>query len=220
MNKKGKKLSAWFYGLGVLVILAGFGLTAVLLIQGVKELPSSLRKAYDLNRLSPVVVPGSADLTLARSGAYAVYYEYRAMVDGKPYINKQTPPTLRCSLTSKTSGREIPVVPDFVDSNRYSGGGASYEERREGVLIMSSTLKTPGVYTFSCWYPGGEEEPKVVVSLGQNIAWEVMQALLRTAKPLSTGLALICGSGMAAILITAVVGVARHQRESFDEKQC
>ena len=211
MKKKGRKLSAWYYGMGVLIFVAGCLLTAVILFQGTKELPGSIRKAYDLNRLTQVVVPGSADLTLSRSGAYGVYYEYRGIIDGVEHMGGQTPPTLSCSILSTASGREIPVVPDFVDTNRYSGGGANYKERREGVLIMSTTIDKPGNYTFSCQYPGGEEQPKIVVSVGQNIAWEVIQTLLRTAKPAFAGLAVMCGASMVAIFVSAVIAVKRYR---------
>ena len=213
MNTKSRKLSAFYYSLGALIFVAGCLLTAVILLQGTKELPGLIRKAYDLNRLTQVVVPGSADLTLSRTGAYAVYYEYRGIVDGVEYIGDQMPPTLACSIISKASGREIPVVPDFVDTNRYSGGGANYQERREGVLVMSTTIVKPGNYTFSCQYPGGEEQPKIVVSVGQNIAWEVIQALFRAAKPVFAGLAVMCGASMIAIFISAVIAVNRHRNK-------
>ncbi len=147
MNTKSRKLSAWYYGLGALVFVAGCLLTAVILFQGAKELPGLIKKAYDLDRLAQVVVPGSTELTLTRTGVYGVYYEYRSSVDGVQYMGGQTPPILTCSIISNASGKEIPVVPDFVDTNRYSGGGGSYKERREGVLVMSTTIaKTRKLY--------------------------------------------------------------------------
>lgn len=215
MNTKSRKLSAWYYGLGALVFVAGCLLTAVILFQGAKELPGLIKKAYDLDRLAQVVVPGSTELTLTRTGVYGVYYEYRSSVDGVQYMGGQTPPTLTCSIISNASGKEIPVVPDFVDTNRYSGGGGSYKERREGVLVMSTTIAKPGNYTFSCQYPGGKEQPEIVVSVGQNIAWEVIQALLGTAKHAFSGLAIMCAASIVAIFISAVIAVKRHQAGKY-----
>lgn len=173
-------------------------------------LPAAMAEAYDLDRLTQVVVPGSADLTLSRTGAYAVYYEYRSVVDGVEYVGSETPPPLVCSLTAKATGREIPVVPDFVATNRY------YAEwgQRQGVLVMSTTVDEPGDYTFSARYPDDRERPPVVLAVGQNIFWEVGGIVVSVAGSVLSGvlggLIVLWGSVLAAVVIAIVVAVKRR----------
>ena len=73
MNTQKKKLSALYYGLGALILLFGCPIAAAILFFGTRDLPAAISDAYDLNGLTQVVVPGSVDLTLSRTGAYAVY---------------------------------------------------------------------------------------------------------------------------------------------------
>lgn len=121
------------------------------------------------------------------------------------------PPVLECSLTLKATGREIPVVPDFVETNRYSARLGRGRGKRAGVLIMSTTIDDPGNYTFSCRYADGREQPEIVLAVGQNILWEDIHIMARTAGSVLGGLAVLCSSGVVAIVIATVVGVKRHQ---------
>ena len=153
MSHRRIKPSGWYYGLAVLVLLLGWPVAVAASYPAVRDVPDAIREAYDLSRLTQVVVPGSAKVILSRTGAYGVYYEYRSVVDGVEYAAGQSPPSLECSLTSEATGRLIPVVPDLVETNRYDAGPG----RRAGVLIMSTTVDEPGSYVFSCRYTDGRE---------------------------------------------------------------
>jgi hypothetical protein len=200
------KPSGWYYGLAVLALLLGFPIAVAASYPAVRAVPAAIEKAYDLSRLTQVLVPGSAEITLSRTGAYAVYYEYRSVVDGTEYSGSQEPPSLECSLASATTGRELPVVPDVVETNRYDAGPG----RRAGLLIMSTTINDPGNYTFSCRYPDGREQPEIVLAFGHNIVWECIGVITRTAGPLLRGLAALVGSGVVASGIVIVVAILRY----------
>ena len=209
MNNQKTKPSGWYYGLAVLALVLGCLVATAILYPGTRGLPASIAEAHDLSCLTQVVVPGSADLTLSRTGAYAVYYEYRSVVDGVEYVRSETPPAVECSLTLKATGRQVPVVPDFVETNRYSAGMGKGRGKRTGVLIMSTTIDDPGNYTFSCRYSDGREQPEIVLAVGQNILWEDIGILARTVGPVLASLTVLGGSGVVAMAIVIVVTVKR-----------
>jgi len=211
MNNQKTKPSGWYYGLAALALVFGCLVATAILYPGTRDLPASISRAHDLNRLTQITVPGSADLTLSRTGAYAVYYEYHSVIDGVEHIGNEKPPTLECSLALKATGREIPLAPDFVETNRYSAGMGRGKGMRAGVLIMSTTIDEPGDYTFSCRYPDGREQPEIVLAVGQNILWEDIGILTRTAGSVLGGLAMLGGSEVVAIVIAIVIAVKRHR---------
>jgi hypothetical protein len=169
----------WTYVFLLLASVAGCLAILAIVILGTRGVRVALARARDVTRLTRVVVPGSAELVLSRTGAYAVYHEYRSIVDGVPYEGSETPPPLQCTLTSRATGRDIPLVADFVAGNRYSRARGT----RAGVLIMSTTIDAPGIYGFSCRYPDGESRPRVVLAFGQNIVWECISSLLGLGRP-------------------------------------
>jgi hypothetical protein len=112
-----------------------------------------------------LIVPGSNDIKLTHSGAYGIYYEY-SIVGPVKYPNGQMPPAIDCYLNSKSTGREIKAVSDYVETNQYW----SKEEGSIGVLIMSVTVNEPDTYTFTCRYQDGSKEPEITVALSPNYA--------------------------------------------------
>jgi len=206
MNTQKKKLSALNYGLGALILLFGCPIAAAILFFGTRDLPAAISEAYDLNGLTQVIVPGSVDLTLSRTGAYAVYYENRSVVDGVEYINGETPPALNCSLTMQATRKEIPLVPDFAETNEYSTKNRS----REGKLIMSTTVDEPGNYTFACQHPDSSDKPKYVLAFGQNLFWELIRAIAGTAGSILGSLVVIVVTGIFAMAIIIVVAIKRR----------
>jgi len=211
MESKTIRPSRWYYGLAALSLVFGCLAATAIFYLATRGLPTSIAEAHDLSRLTQVVIPGSADLMLSRTGAYAVYYEYHSVLGGVEYAGSETPPVLECSLTLKAKGREVPVVPDFVETNRYSARLGKGRGKRAGVLIMSTTIDDPGNYTFSCRYADGREQPEIVLAVGQNILWEDIHIMARTAGSVLGGLAVLCSSGVVAIVIAIIVGVKRHQ---------
>jgi len=210
-NKTTIRPSGWYYGLAALTLVLGCLTATAIVYRGTRGVPASIAEAHDLSRLTQVVIPGSADLALSRTGAYAVYYEYHSVIDGAEHIGSEKPPTLECSLTLKATGREIPVVPDFVETNRYSARMGKGKGKRAGVLIMSTTVDEPGDYTFSCRYPDDREQPEIVLAVGQNVLWEDIGILTRTAGSVLGGLAVLGGSAVVAIVIAIVIAVKRHR---------
>jgi len=160
--------------------------------------------------MTRVVIPGSAEVLFAEPGAYAVYYEYRSVVDGVEYIGSSaTPPALACTLRSNATGEEAPVVPNYGGEERYDLGSGS----RAGVLAMRITVSEPGVYTFSCQYPDARAKPEIVLAVGQSIPkmiWDLFGIAARPVGSILVSLALMSSSAVAAIIIAIVVAVSTH----------
>jgi hypothetical protein len=202
-----KRPSGWLYiGATVLPVL-GCLATMVLVHNWFPGLPGTLRSRIDIDNLTQVVVPGTKELTFAESGAYAVYYESHSVVDGVVYAGSERPPALACSLTSRASGDEVAVVPDYVPTNTY----ATRDRARIGVLIRSITIREPGRYLFSCGYPDGSELPRAVLAVGPNLAWEFFGIAARTVVTAAAGLAVLIGSGVLAALVAIIVAVKRRR---------
>jgi hypothetical protein len=207
MDKQTTGSSRWYYGFAVFVLVLGCLAATTITVLGTRGLPSLIAEAHDLSRMTLVVIPGSAEVTFPETGAYAVYYEYRSVVDGVEYIgSSETPPALVCSLTSNATGEELPVVPDYVETNGYSVGRGS----RVGVLAMSITINEPGTYTFSCRYPDDRPEPRVVLAVGHNIVWELFGIAARPLGSIVVSVAVVFSSAVAAIIIAIVVAVSTH----------
>jgi len=213
MEKQTTRPSRWYYGIAVLVFMFGCLAATTITVLGTRGLPSSIAEAHDLSRLTVVVVPGSGEVTFSEVGAYAVYYEYRSVVDGVRYTGCETPPSFVCSLTSNATGAEVPVVPDYVETNGYSVGRGS----RVGVLAMSITINEPGTYTFSCRYPDGRAEPRVVVAVGHNIIWEYFGIAASTIGSMVVSIAVLFSSTVAAIIIAIIVAIKTHPPKQLEQ---
>jgi len=207
MSEKKMRPSGWIYVVTALIPLLGCLIAAAIAYQWFPGLPGPLESQMKLHDLTQVVVPGSEDITFAESGAYAVYYEYRSVVDGVVYASSETPPALVCSLTSKTTGADVGVAPDYVETNTYS----TKDRERVGVLIQSITIDEPGAYTFSCRYADGRSQPEIVLAVGPNFMWEFFGIAARSGVTLAAGVVALFGSGLVAIAIAIVIAVKRHQ---------
>ena len=207
MNKQREKPSGWYYGLAALIPVLGCLMATALVYQWFPGLPGTFEAKMNLDNLTQVVVPGSEDITFAERGAYAVYYEYRSVVDGVVYASSETPPALACSLTSKATGADVGVVPDYVKTNTYS----TKDRERVGVLIRSITIDEPGTYTFSCRYADGRSQPEIVLAVGPNLDWEFLGIAARTVLTAVAGLAVLHGSSALAVIIVIVVAVGRRK---------
>ena len=112
MNNKKIKLNRWAYGFAalalilccLLTLILGCSLTMMPVYQKFAKIPGALKERVNLDNLTQLIVPGSADITFAKPAAYAVYYEYASVINGRRYENGSQPPSLECALTSKTSG--------------------------------------------------------------------------------------------------------------------
>jgi hypothetical protein len=207
MSERNRRPSRWIYAVAALIPLLGCLMAMVLVYQWFPGLPGTFESRINLDNLTQVVVPGAEDITFHERGAYAVYYEYRSVVDGIVYTSSETPPALVCSLTSKTTGADIGVAPDYVPTNSYSIKG----RERAGVLIQSITINEPGTYTFSCRYADGRSQPEVVLAVGPNFVWEFFGIVARTLVTAGVGLAVFFSSGAVAAVIVIVTAVRRRR---------
>jgi hypothetical protein len=181
-----------WYGVAALVLVMGCLAAASLIISTLTSYPSLIKEAYR-NQLQKVEVPGEADIDLSRKGAYGVYYEAaRVPIEG--------PPVLDCSLTSKTTGDDIPLVPDYVPTNGYSTKDGS----RIGVLIYSTTIKEPGPHTLSCDYSGGRVSPKLVLAIGPNYFFEFLRVAWKMGGSILGGVGVLCGSFVLSFSIATI----------------
>jgi len=206
MNNQKTKPSRWYYGLAALLPVLGCLITTAIIYQGFPNLPGTL-ETIDVHNMTQVIVPGSTDITFPKKGAYAVYYEYRSLVDGVQSINSKTPPPLICSLTSKVTGKEVGVSPEYIQGNTYS----TKDRERVGVHILSISMTEPGTYTFSCHYPAKGTAPKVVLAIGPNIVWELFNIVARPIAAILGGLVVLLGSGLIGLLFFIVVAFYRSR---------
>ena len=206
MDNKTIRPSGWYYGLGALIPVLGCLIAMVMAYQWFPGLPGTWQAGMSLENLTQVVVPGSQDITFAESGAYAVYYEYRSVVDGVVYGSSETPPALACTLMSKATGADVAVVPDYVKTNTYS----TKDRERVGVLIRSITIDEPGTYTFSCRYEDDRSQPEIVLAVGPNFVWEFFGIAARTIVTAAAGLAVLVGSGAVTAVTVIVIAMKRR----------
>lgn len=207
MEKQRIRPGGWTYALAALIPVLGCLIATVTAYRWFPGLPGTLESRIDLEHLTQVVVPGSEDITFAESGAYAVYYEHHSVVDGVSYAGDETPPDLVCSLTSRATGADVAVAPDYVETNAY----ATKDRERVGVLIGSITIDAPGAYTFFCRYADGRSEPQVVLAVGPNFMWEFLGIAARSGVTLAAGLVALLGSGLLAMAIAVVIAIKRHR---------
>jgi hypothetical protein len=208
MNMENKRRpSGWLYVLAAVIPVLGCFVTIALVYDWFPGLPGTLESRVNVDNLTQVVVPGSEEITFAKSGAYAVYYESRSVVDGVVYTSSGTPPALACTFTSQATGEDVALVPDYVSSNAYVTKGRA----RVGTLIRSITIEEPGKYLFSCNYADGSPLPKVVLAVGPNLVWEFFGIAARTIVTGAAGLAVLVGSGLLAAVVVVVVAVKRRR---------
>lgn len=208
MSEYKLKPTRWSYVLALLIpIFVCLG-TALIVYGNVPKLPGAL-EALGVKNLTQVVVPGSAEIQFPKTGAYAVYYEYRSVIDGVSYFRDEYPPSMRCQLISKRSGEVVKLAPSTVEGNVYI-----YPERA-GVMFKRIDIDQPGVYNFSCLYPDGRLYPKNVMAVGPNLVLEFFNAALKPIAAMLFGSFAFVFSGVISVLIIAFVAIKRHQSKNI-----
>jgi hypothetical protein len=195
-----------WYGVAALVLVLGCLAAAIFIISTLTSYPSLIKEAYK-SPLQKIEVPGEADIDLRRKGAYGVYYE-------SAHAPTEGPPVLDCSLTSKTTGDDIPLVSDYVPTNRYSTKDGS----RVGVLIYSTTIKEPSLHTLSCDYPDGRVSPKMMLAIGPNYFFEFLRVAWNMGGSILGGAGILCGSFMLSFGIAAFVFLRTRNGGRLEEK--
>jgi hypothetical protein len=206
MNKK--KPTRWYYLLAILIPIFACVGTGLFVYGNMPQLPAAL-ESLGIKNLTQVVVPGSVEIHFPESGAYAIYYEYRSVIDGVSYFWDEYPPSIQCQLRSNRTGEAVKLAPSNVEGDVYT-----YPERA-GVFFKHISIDQPGVYNFSCQYPDGRSYPKIVMAVGPNLVWEFFNVAL---KPIA---ALLCGAFTfvfacgVSILIISFVAFKRHQSKKI-----
>jgi hypothetical protein len=216
MSERRTRPSGWIYAVAALIPLLGCLIAMAAAYQWFPGLPGTFESKMNLDNLTQVVVPGSKNIIFAESGAYAVYYEYRSVVDGVVYASSETPPDLACTLTSMATGADVGVVPDYVKTNTYSTKG----RERVGVLIRSITIDEPGTYTFSCHYADSGSQPEIALAVGPSFMWEFFGIAARTIFTAAAGMVVLLGSGAVAIVVIVIIAVKRRQSSSLTLIAC
>ena len=206
MSGNNQKSARWYYVLALFIPLLACGLTSFLIYRNVPSLPGAL-ETTGINYMTRVTVPGSSEIIFPKAGAYAVYYEYRSVINGVNYIRDKYPPRINCQLRSKATGEDIEIASPNIEGDIY----ATRNQEHVGVLIKSISINQPGVHIFSCRYMDGRSNPQIVLAVGPNIIWEFFNL---AAKPVS---ATVCGAFVflaafgISILIIGLVAFKRHQ---------
>ena len=206
MSNNKQKPSRWYYVLALFIPIFACVGTAFLVYRSVPDLPGALEDV-GIKDLTQVVVPGSADVTFPKKGAYAVYYEYHSVIDGVSYTRDEYPPIMVCQLRSKATGIAVKLEPTNVKGNVY----VTRNPNRAGVMYKEISIDQPGIYTFSCQYTDGRTIPRSVMAVGPNIAWEFLNI---AAKPLAASIggafAFLWACGVS-LLIIGFVAFKRHR---------
>lgn len=206
MSERKLKPTRWYYIAAILMPIFACVGTMFFVQQAIPDLPGAL-DAVGIQNLTTVVIPGTKNINFPKAGAYAVYYEYRSVINGVNYAKTQHPPNLICQLNSKTTGEDIELARNYIEGNIYT----TQNGERAGVHFLSITIEKPGLYTFACQYPNGNPQPKIVLSVGPNIIWEFFNIAVKPIGAVLSGtLMFICACGVS-ILIVAIVAVKRHQ---------
>lgn len=178
--------SRWFYGLAVLIALAGSAVFIVFLFGTLGGLTKGLQQ---------VIVPGSHEMTFYKTGTYFVYYEYKSVVDGKVYSTGETLSGLQCSVKHMASGARTRIEPASASSDYTMGG-------RAGKAILQFAIDEPGTYEFSAWYEDGGQD--IVLAVGQDFTMGLFVSIFG-------GIAILFGAWIIAGIIFIVTLVKRKK---------
>jgi len=186
MSEYKLKPTRWYYVLAILIpIFACMG-TALFVYGNVPKLPGAL-EALGVKNLTQVVIPGSAEIHFPKSGAYAVYYEYRSVIDGASYYRDEYPPSIRCQLRSKVTDKAVKLAPSTVKGNVY-------------------TSHSPA---------DGRSYPKNVMAVGPNLVWEFFNIAVKPIAAMLFGSIAFVFAGVISVLIIAFVAIKRHQSKNI-----
>lgn len=145
-----KRPSRWHYFLGIAIILITSAIAMVILIVSM------------LTSLMPdtrVVVPGTHQLALNKTGGYIIYHEYQSNIDGKLYYTKSVSGIKVYLYDSASKPVEL----------KYPSTTTSYEiNGKAGKSVMEFWIHEPGTYTLVANYSAGESGPDIVLAIGES----------------------------------------------------
>ena len=184
MNNTGP--SRWFYGLAVVIVLAGSAVFIVFLLGSLGGLTKGLQQ---------VVVTGNYELTFEKPGNYLVYYEYESVIDGKVYSTGEALSGVQCAINHTASGRNIRVGPASTSSTYTMGS-------RAGKAILQFSIDEPGLYEFSAWYEDNGQD--IVLAVGPDFTMGLFMSIFG-------GIAVLFGSWVIACIIFIITLIKRKK---------
>ncbi len=206
MSGSKSKPSRWYYVLAILIPIFACGLTSFFVYRRIPKLPGAL-ESISIDNLTRVIVPGSAEINFPKEGAYAVYYEYRSVINGVHYVREKYPPRINCRLTSKVSGQNVELASPQAEGDMYS----TQNRERVGVLMKTISINQPGVHIFSCRYADGRANPQVVLAVGPNFIWEFFNIAAKPFAAAVCGWFAFLGACAISVVILVVVALKRYQ---------
>lgn len=184
MNDTGP--SRWFYGLAVLIALAGSAVFVVFLFGTLGGLARGLQR---------ITVPGSHEIRLDKAGTYFVYHENRSVRDGTVPSAAETLSGLQCAVRHKASGEKVRLGPASANSEYALGG-------RAGKAILQFSIDEPGIYEFAAWYEDGGGD--IVLAVGQDFTMKIFASIFG-------GIGILFGSWVIAGIIFLITLVKRKR---------
>jgi hypothetical protein len=188
MNGQPIRPSRWWYGVALLVLLAGSALSIVFIVRNIVRMSSGLQR---------VVVPGEGEIALKARGRYEIYYEHHSAIGDRVFMTGEDFPGLECRLVPKGSIVKVPLAPTSGTTTYEWGGHA-------GKAILGFRIDRPGEYVLSASYPRGRAGPDIVLAVGQGSVGGTLLAIFG-------GLAGIFGSFIVAVVIVGVTLVKRSK---------
>ena len=185
LSQASKVRPSWWYALiGLALILAGSGLFAYFLFQGLSRITDSLTQ---------VVVPGHAELSLSTPATYTIFLEEQSVVDGRIYSTTGSVDGLRFSVTMQPGNQQI-----FL---RRASMSASYKlNDRSGRSVLEFPVRVAGRYDLSCEYPQDTKGPQTVVAVGTGVIGKIFRTVLESLISIFGGL----GSGALVIALISI----------------
>jgi hypothetical protein len=207
------KPSRWFYVLAFLIPIFACAITSLWVYGVIPELPGAL-DTLAIDNLTQVTVPGSAEIHFPKAGAYAVYYENRVVIEGVRYYRDGYPPTINCQLNSKFSGKTIHLTNNHVNGVMYE----TEDQKRVGYMIKAFSIEDPGIHTFSCGYPDGRSDPKMVLAVGPNFVWEFFNLAVKPmAACLGGGVIFFIASGLSVVIVIITAWKRKQKDKNQDD---
>ena len=185
--------SNWFYLVGWAMILVG-GLAAYQFHRG--------RIVAVANGLTPIVVPGSAELKLTGPAHGTIFVEHRSSVGTQIFVTQPGVSGLQCTLTSP-DGEELPLATAWI-AFTYDRG------LRAGQALYDFKIPRSGTYRLNAVYPQGAAGSSLVLAVGHGYLGDL-------SAPIIGGLAAVAGGVFGGLLWTVAIWRMRqrHRRRIY-----
>jgi len=192
MNRSDVQPGIWYYGLAVLVIIIGFAAFGLSIYTVTSDAEGGLLQ---------MTAPGSADLSLAESGEYIIFYENNSYLDGKFYSTGEQISGLGVQVNEKATGLNLATYPANT-SFTYSLGS------RSGRSIMVFTAPRAGIYQLNASY-SGRAGPVVVLAVGKGIMEGILSSIM---------ISLLALFGSIAIAAAITFVTYRRRKKAFQRQ--